>query len=371
MIKNSIYSFLLVFLVVACKESKKDVSEVTDDSLVSITRAQFTTMSMEIDTLKKQIFNTIVRANGIIDVPPKNKAKVTSFLGGYIKSTSFLVGDRVRKGTVLVILENPEFITIQQSFLEIAEELKYLKSEFDRQKILYEEKVASEKNYLKAESDYKTALAGYRGLEQKLLLLNINPIKVLQGTITPEIFIDAPISGDIVVMNAIIGMYINPSDVILEIINNEELHVELNVFEKDILKIKEHQDILFKAPEASKDFFKGIVHLVGTSIESNERTIHVHGHVDPMVKQRLLSGMFVEAEIIVASRKAWAIPKEALVKDEDRFFIFVQQSFIDDVYVFKKVPVVIGAEYGDYVEIIPNKIINTQTKILVKGAYDL
>ena len=66
-----------------------------------------------------------------------------------------MVGDKVTKGQALLTLQNTEFLDIQKEYLEVAEQINYLKSEYERQKTLYDEKISSQKNYLKAESDYR------------------------------------------------------------------------------------------------------------------------------------------------------------------------------------------------------------------------
>jgi cobalt-zinc-cadmium efflux system membrane fusion protein len=312
----------------------------------------------------------MVKASGKIDVPPQNRAKVNTFMGGYVKSTTLLVGNKVTKGQALLTLQNTEFLDIQKDYMEVAEQLNFLKSEYDRQKTLYDEKITSQKNYLKAESEYRRAKAMHQSLRAKLVLLNINPRNVEKGILTSTITIFSPITGDIVIMNANVGMYVAPSDVILEIVDTDHLHLELAVFEKDILNVKIGQKIHFKVPEASKDVFNAEVHLVGKSIEGNDRTINIHGHLDDAIKQKLLTGMFVEAEIIIDAKKGLAIPSEALVIENNKNFVLLLDNEKNG-YSFKKVSVTIGEKSENFVEILPNTIINASSRILTKGVFDL
>jgi len=136
---------------------------------------------MEIASPTNHDFDVSVKASGKIDVPPTNKAKITTFIGGYVKSSRLLIGDKVTKGQSLITLENTEFLDIQKDYLEVAEQITYLKSEFERQKLCMMKNFIS-KNYLKAESDYKKAYGMYLSLREKLLLLNINPAQVEKGS---------------------------------------------------------------------------------------------------------------------------------------------------------------------------------------------
>ncbi|MFV8343241.1 efflux RND transporter periplasmic adaptor subunit [Flavobacterium sp. XS2P39] len=368
--KNIIYSLVLISLLFSCKDSKKEEATTKDDGLISITASQFQSSAMKIATPTEQDFDVTILTSGKIDVPPQNRATVTTFMGGYVKSTILLVGNRVTKGQALLTLENTAFLDIQKDYLEIAEQLKYLKSEYERQKTLYDEKITSQKNYLKAESEYRRAKAMYQNLKEKLILLKITPTNVEKGKLTSVITVYSPISGDIVIMNANVGMYVAPSDVILEIVDTDHLHLELAVFEKDILNVKIGQKINFKVPEASKEIFKAEVHLVGKSIEGTDRTINVHGHLDDSIRQQLLTGMFVEAGIVVKSKKGLAIPSEALITENNKKFVLLAVHDLNG-YSFRKTSVDLGEKSENFVEIIPNNTVNSSSKILIKGVFDL
>ena len=368
--KKILYITALSLVLFSCKESKTEEVEQKDNGLITVTSAQFKSSGMEIASPTEQDFDVTVKASGKIDVPPQNRAKVNTFMGGYVKSTTLLVGNKVTKGQALLTLQNTEFLDIQKDYMEVAEQLNFLKSEYDRQKTLYDEKITSQKNYLKAESDYKRAKAMHQSLRAKLVLLNINPKNVEKGNLTSTITIFSPITGDIVIMNANVGMYVAPSDVILEIVDTDHLHLELAVFEKDILNVKIGQKILFKVPEATKDVFNAEVHLVGKSIEGNDRTINIHGHLDDMIKQKLLTGMFVEAEIIIDSKKGLAVPSEAVLTENNKNFVLLLENEKNG-YSFKKVSVTVGEKSEKFIEILPNTIINGSSRILTKGVFDL
>lgn len=369
--KKIIYTLIITSLLFSCKDAKTEEPITKDNGFITVTNAQFQSSGMEIANPVEQDFDVTISASGRIDVPPQNRAQVTSFIGGYVKATRLLVGDKVKKGQALLTLENTEYLDIQKEYLEVAEQIKYLKSEFERQKTLYDEKITSQKNYLKAESEYRRTLGMYQSLRAKLQLLNINPTNVEKGKLTSIVTIFAPITGDIVIMNANVGMPVAPSDVMLEIVDTNHLHLELAVFEKDILKVKVGQKITFTVPEATKEVFDAEVHLVGKSIEGNDRTINVHGHLDDNIKQKLLTGMFVEAKIKINSKKGFSIPTDALITENNKYSVLLLDNDKNNQYSFKKVAVTVGEKSESTVEIIPDNQINTSSKILVKGVFDL
>ncbi|WP_291119186.1 efflux RND transporter periplasmic adaptor subunit [Flavobacterium sp. UBA6135] len=367
--KKLFYIATIASLLFSCKQEVAE-EKVIDDGLITVTEAQFQSSKMEIGSPIEQDFEVIVKSSGKIDVPPQYRAKVTTFLGGYVKATKLLVGDKVAKGQALITLENTDYLDLQKDYVEVAEQINYLKSEYERQKTLYNEKITSQKNYLKAESDYRQAKGMYQGLREKLVLLNINPTNVERGKFTSQITISAPISGDVTVMNANVGMFMSPSDVILEIVDTNYLHLNLSIFEKDILHVKQGQKITFKVPEASKESFSSNVQLVGKSIESKDRTISVFGTLSPEIKGKLLSGMFVEANIITDTKKGFGVPSDAIITENDKHYVLVLSNKTTE-YKFKKVAVTVGEKSEKFIEIMPNDNVNAETKLLTKGVFDI
>lgn len=368
--RNPYYVFTLLMLL-GCADKKPTNAEENESPSYSLTlsKAQFEANDMSLGSLEEKAFPKTISANGIIDVPPENRATVSAIKGGYIKRTPLLVGDSVKKGQPLVTLENPEFVTLQQEYLEVKGQLDYLKSEYDRHKILFDEKITSRKNYLKTESEYKTANARYNGLRKQLDMLNISPTEVENGTIRTTVTLYAPIEGSVTQVFVSKGAYVSPASPVLEIVDNDHIHLELSVFERDIMQLEKGQFITFKVPEASNQEFEAEVYLVGTTIGEN-RTIKVHGHLKDE-KQRFLTGMFVVAKISVATEMAKALPSEALVEMEGSNYALRLVSREDDVYHFEQVKLETGSTYSGFTRVVNTENTESGNQFLVKGAFGL
>ena len=362
---KNLYILLFSMLFLACgnDQKKTEITEETstNENQIEITKQQFESQNMLFGQLTEQSFNTVVKANGMIDVPPENRASVSTFIDGYVSKIPLLIGDKVKKGQFVASLTNTDIVEIQQNYLEISSQLNYLKNEFTRQKTLFDEKITSEKSYLKAESTYKSSLANYNGLRQKLQMMNINPDNIEQGKITSTINLYAPINGYITKVNVSNGSFVSSSKELLEIVNTDHIHLELNVFEKDILNIKKDQEILFRVPEASEKSYEAEVHLVGTSI-NNDRTIKVHGHLkDENV--RFITGMFVEANIITSSKNRLSLPKSAILKNDTHYFaLILKEEKIETLYL-EKVLLDVGATNEDYIEILNPEVLKNKSFI--------
>jgi cobalt-zinc-cadmium efflux system membrane fusion protein len=361
-----------LLLMVSCGNKNSEASsteEQGEETGIVVTQDQFDTNDLMIGTLEKRTFPKIVETSGMIDVPPENRATITAFMGGFVKQTSLLVGNRVKEGQLLVVLENQEFVQMQQDYLEIFNQLDFLKAEFERNQTLFEEKIASQKNFLQAKSNYDTAKARYQGLKEQLQMLNISPSAVEQGKISSQAAIYAPITGSITKMNVAKGSYVSPATEILEIVNNDHIHLELTVFEKNILKVKKGQKILFKIPEASETSFNAEVYLVGTSIDSDKRTIKVHGHLEHEEDTNFLPGMFVDAMIMTDTVQTWALPEEAVIESEGNHYV-LKLIKKEDGYTFERIPVAQGNSYDGYSEIISEQLTESD-EFLIKGVFDL
>lgn len=354
-------------------DTNNDTETVTnqqEDNLVTITQAQFEDAKMQLGKISEQPFELIVKVSGKIDVPPKNKASVSVPMGGYIKNTSLLVGDKVKRGQALATIENPEFVSIQQNYLEISKQLDYLKSEYERQKALFSENITSKKNYLKAESDYQTAQARANGLRKQLQLLHFSPERVASGKISSVTTIFSPISGIISEVNIVKGAYVSPATEIFHIIDNDHIHVELTVFEKDVMKLKKGQPIRFTLPENSKTVFDAEVHLIGASINEN-RTVDVHGHLKDEDKHHFLTGMFVDANIIVDSENKKALPKDAVVEVDEHYFALKLVGEKNGDYAFEKVHIEVDDTNPKFTTIKNSADFKSDDRFLITGAFNL
>ncbi|MCM4168210.1 hypothetical protein KCTC52924_03772 [Arenibacter antarcticus] len=341
------------------------------ETRIMVSKAQFEGENMALGNLVEKDFPLVVEVRGTIDVPPKNSAVISAFTGGYIKRTPLLIGDKVKKGDPLLSLENPSFIELQQEYMESVEQLVYLKSEFERQESLVEEKITSQKNFLRAESEYKRNLAMYNGLRKKLQMLNITPENVEKGHIVSQVTLYAPIDGSITKVNVTPGMYVSPSDEIMEIINTDHIHLELSVFEKDIMQIKKDQGIQFKIPEASEQMYNAEVYLVGTSIDMQSRTVKVHGHLHNDENHSFAVGMFVEAGIITENKKFKALPDDSVITVDKKQFILVMVSQDNEGYAFEAKEVEIGESYNGFTAITDWGNVKDSDKVIVKGGFNL
>jgi cobalt-zinc-cadmium efflux system membrane fusion protein len=373
-----LFSLSALFLLISCNSNHETSSDIqtnitpaTENSNeVIVTKEQFRSAEMSLTQIDTAVFYDVVNTKGYLDVPPDKKAFVSTYLGGYVKHINLLSGEKVKKGQILLTLVNPEYLELQQSYIEVKEQLSYLKAEYERQQNLAKENIASRKYLEKVKSDYNQSLAKFNSLKEKLKLLNINTSEVENNHLTSEISLPAPISGNIVELNASLGKYMSPSDIILSIVNTDHFHLELSVFEKDILKIKKGQIIRFRIPNTGNKIYTGSVFLKSNAVNSKNRSILVHGHLDQN-NPEFITGMYVEASILTRKSVAPSLPAKAVVESDGKSFILVLKSENQDQLIFEKKLIKTGRHSENNIEVLNNEIINNDVKVLMNGAFYL
>lgn len=353
MTMKSFIPFILGLLLLSCGDSQKESNQLPVDQTqgwdLVLTHEQFKQNRMRLSPPAEKDFPERVTAMGTIDVPPGNRSLLSVVLGGFIRDTPLLIGDPVRKGQVVATLENPEYVQLQQQYLELYRQLPYLEEEYKRKKKLLEEEITSRKSFLLAESNYKQAQARLSGLRSQLRILGISATRVEAGEIRSTIGLKAPFEGNVTRILAVKGEYVAPESPVLEIMDRSHVHLELKVFERDVMKVRPGQEVQFTISEISKDTFAARVIQVGKSL-AEDRSVRVHADIDPDVEEHFLIGMFVNATIISDSHKAPALPLDALVEEDGEFFIYVQSKALREGHVFRKSPVKTGLQHDGWAE---------------------
>jgi cobalt-zinc-cadmium efflux system membrane fusion protein len=336
---------------------------------ISITEDQMEEMGLAIGYLRQEKVSEGVAVNGYLDTPPRYKANVSSIIEGRIVNIYYLPGDYVRKGQEVMRLESPDFLRLQQNYIEARGELNYLENEYERQKKLSENNVSAKKIFLQAERDYQSKIAEFTALENQLKLLNVDPEILMPEQLSSIVKIRAPINGYISVFFSNLGEFIPADEVLFRMVNPEHMHAELNVFERDILKVKKGQKVEIRLPQLQDSVIMGEVFLVGKELDEDSRALNVHVHIPD--NDQLVVGMYLEARILTAEKNVYVIPNEALIVEEKGSSIFMVSSQSEGTYRFKKIPVETGTEKDGKTQVFLSGHLSGNTKIAISGVYYL
>ncbi|NQX53921.1 efflux RND transporter periplasmic adaptor subunit [Pedobacter panaciterrae] len=339
-----------------------------DENTVEFTSAQYKTAGIALGSPEMKDLSGLLKVNGFIDVPPQNLVSVTTQMGGIVKSTPLLQGSTVSKGQVIAVLQNQEYVLLQQDYLESKSQLELADSEYKRQQTLAEQNVNAKKTLQQARAQFQSMLARESALKQRLQLININPASLSAANIRSQINIYSPITGYVTKVNVNTGKFVNPNDAMFEIVNSANLHVELNVFERDASKVKAGQRVRFSMANDTEEQI-AVVDLVGREINS-DKTITVHAISKGSTS--FIPGAYLKAYIETGTSKVQALPNSAVVDFGGKKYIFVSEgSEKQGMYYFKMVEVSIGVNDGGYLEVQIPEGVAVNGKVVLKGTYDL
>jgi len=371
---------LLIFILAfsSCNGGKKPAEqakaeEVIPENIVELREDQIKLANIEMGTIDLKSMSGTLKVNGTVSVAPQNLATVCMPMGGFVKSTNLMPGNMVRKGQTLAILENQEFIDIQQNYLEAKNKLELAKADYERQNELYKSDVSSQKSMQQVASNYKSLKVQVKALEQKLALIGINPNRMNENNISRSVALVSPISGYVRAVNVSIGKSVSGSDVLFEIVNSDKLFLELTLFEKDADKVLKGEKIRFFINNEAEQH-EAVIYQTGKSI-NNDKTYKVYANVIGRCKN-MLPGMYVNAVIQSKSNQATSVPSEAIVSFDDKDYIFVfEKNKVEAGKPFteyRMVQIQKGVSDNGFTEIVlPGTLDYKTVKVVVKGAYNL
>ena len=267
----------------------------------------------------KKIYNNL-KATGIIDVPPTNLVSISCPLGGYLKSTNMVTGRSVKKGDVIAILEDPQYIQIQQDYLIADIKLKQFIKEYNRQLALNNIQANSTKNLEQIKSDLDIQKTIVNALSEKLKYINIDPTTLNADKISRSVNLISPINGFVSKVYVNIGKYSPPAEVLFDIVNPTKFHLHFQIYEQDLESIEVGQTFEAYSPTIPDKKMMGSIVLVNKDVI--DKTIRVHGELNTNNKQ-LLPGMFMIANIKTKAVNAITIPEDAIVNFENNQYIFI------------------------------------------------
>ncbi|AIM37316.1 RND transporter [Sphingobacterium sp. ML3W] len=355
-----------------------------EEEALTLTPAQEKQVGLTYTKLTYQMLSNGLVLNGVLDVPNDKKAYVTSVYGGVLEELYARPGDFVKKGQVLGKVLNPDLIKMQEQLQLINNQISLTQIEVNRQQELVEGNAAPLKKLQQVEVELANLKAQKNSLSRQLSAGGGSLL------ISSQITIKAPITGVVASIQGLIGTRIEASSPILEIVNNDALHVDMYVYEKDFSKVKKGQKILFSPVNNANVSYEAQIDHLGQAFEKETNAIAVHAQVLGN-KEGLINGMQVQGTIIIGDSKSLAVPAECIVSTEGKDYIFIlkeEQPSHEQIESAKKgehedhnhestgneyerITVVKGVSSRGFTAITPVKEISEDTKIVQKGAFFL
>ena len=379
--KKIIYIVLIALITiigfVSCSSSstntEKEEYEYTEegeDGIVKLNKSQQKFLNLKIGTFEMRNLTTVVKINGQLEVAPNDRAGVTAILGGNVKNIRVFQGDKVKKKQVLAVLEHPHYVTIQEEFATISNNLEFLKQEYERQKELFENNVGAGKDYQKAKSEYNNANVKYESLKSRLLLLHLSPEQVKKGKISNTINIISPISGFVNSVNIMVGIYVDTKTKMFELVDNSRIHADFKVYEKDVNLLKIGQKIHFTVSNKEQKEYTAEIFAIGKQFEKETRSVHIHSNILED-KTGLIPGMYITGHLHIDKKYVKTDPNDAIVTQGAKSYIFIIEEENGENTKFKMTEVIKGKSDDGYTQVDLLEQLPEDVRIVLNKAYYL
>jgi cobalt-zinc-cadmium efflux system membrane fusion protein len=366
--KKLIILTLSIFLFSCSKkqETQEEQFETnTAKDQITLNDSQIKSAGIEIGTLGNEEISEKITLNGMVDVPPQNLASVSAPSGGYVKYTKFMPGMHVNKGEMLAILEDPQIVQLQQDYLLAKSNLSYARKDYTRQNDLNKSKAASDKVTQQAQTEAQNQNIMMRGMAEKLRAMGINPNNLTAGNIKRSIAVSSPVSGYISSVNVKIGQYVSPTDRLFEVVNTDDVHLALSVFEKDLNKISVGQRVFAYTNQNPEKKYAANIILIGKDFQP-DKSVVIHCYFIDYDKN-LIPGTYMNAEVETNSETGNTVPDDAIVTWEGKQYIFQEVK----PKTYKMVEIKIGNSENGRTEVYNLDQTLKNKKFVTKGAYNL
>lgn len=364
--KKLLNYFPYIIFLAACSNPKvtEEKAAVKETNIVQLTDVQIKNAGIISGKPDYQSLSATIKLNGKIEALPQNMVSVSVPLGGYIKQTSLLPGMYVAQGQTIAVVQDNQYIQLQQDYLTAKAKLAYLKSEYERQKDLNASKATSDKAFDQSLADYKSDQVLVKSLEEKLSLAGIDFSRLNESNISKNIAVKSPINGYVAKVNVNIGKYVSATDVLFEIINPSQIHLLLKVFEKDLPLLNQGQILSAYSNNDTVKRYKGTIQFIGKDLNTDRST-----DVVCMIQQpdkTLLPGTYMNAEIEVKTGKVFTLPEEAVVHSGGKNYVFIVKGKNE----FEMTEVMTGVRHAGSIEVqLPLNV--KDSSFITKGAYTL
>ena len=363
--KNIITIYLLSLLLFSCKNEVEGTTTVETENEFEtvITPEQLKNSKITTGSLEQRAIASVLKVSGKVILSPDGMATVSMPLGGYVKSIKVMQGMHVKKGQVLAVIEDAQFVQLQQDYLTAKQQLAFSTKDYNRQKELNTSKAVSDKTYEMAQSEVAKQRIVLKALEEKLQLIHINPASLTSANISKSVYLYAPISGLVSKVNINLGKYINPTDMLFEILNNQNLFLSLNVFDKDASNLSVGQKVRAFSNTSNEVYTTSVLY-VNKSVNDNN-AMEVIAKINN-AGNKLIPGNYMNAEIDTYNNSAYIVKNAAIVVFEGKEFVFVKKT--NESFVMT--PVVIGTRSKEFSE-VKNADAFLGKEIVITDAYTL
>lgn len=353
-------------------ESENQEEEI-DFQNIPLSEKQVKAVDLKMGEAQEREMDAMLHANGSLVLRAQDMGNVSSLMGGIVKNVYVKEGQMVSRGQVVATIENTDVVTLQREYYTAYKESEMARLELDRQKALASAGAGIKKTLQMSEKNYKVAQANLLGTGRQLQQMGISTKEVAKGKFTTVFPLRAPISGTVSDMQASLGSYADMQTPLMKIRNNHAVECDLNVFEKDIAKVKVGDQVLVSLTNQPGVNVSGRVYGMNQYLNKGTKSIAVHVKLDAKRGAKLFEGMYVSGQIATGRQLCMTLPDKAIVSADGKQYVFAlnQQHSKGGTYSFSRHEVTTGVSNNGYTEVALCKHLKKGQKIVTDNAFYL
>jgi cobalt-zinc-cadmium efflux system membrane fusion protein len=292
---------------------------------------------------------------------------VTPRITGRVVDVRVSVGNDVKAGSVLAVLDSTELGQTKLEYIKSQTLLELAKANYEREKSLFDQKIAAKKDVLAAQAEYRKAEAEARSFHERLRLYGLSDEAINNLNNLPSVYtLTSPGPGVVIEREMSKGEVIEAGKKVATISDLSTVWVLLNIHEKDLAKVKQGTSVKIHTESYPGEVFAGKVAYIGDVVDPQTRTVPLRVEV-PNPRALLKPGMFATAEVVTgtSSTEAIMIPSSAIQKIQGKPAVFVQEK--DGSFAKRKLE--LGREFGNSVEVKSG--LKEGEQVVITGAFTL
>ncbi len=336
---------------------------------ISLTQQQVNAVDLRMDIAKTRELDATLKVTGALVLRPQSQGEVASLMGGIVKSLLVKDGQKVSRGQVVATIENTDVVSLQREYYSAYKESELARLELERQRQLSSKGAGVGKSLQQAEKNYQIARASMVGIARQLSQLGIGTANAAQGRFTTVFPLRAPISGTVSQVTASLGSYADMQTPLMKIRDNNAVECDLNVFEKDINKVKNGDRVRLELANQPNVTLTGKVYGMNQYFNDGTKSVAVHVRLDNAKGARLFDGMYVSGLIATGRQECKTLPTDAIVNSDGKTYVFaLNKTPKNGKFEFSRHEVTTGVSQDGYTEVALCEHIQKDQKIVTESA---
>ena len=352
-------------------KAAKHGDEPGDLGLVTLTPAQVATAKIALASLEQRAVTSEILATGEVTPPDDGVARLGAKLAGRVTRLSAGVGDRVKRGQVLGIVDSPELGRAKADYVAAVAAADVARATAERERALWEKQISSERDYRIAAAEATTTRADKEAAEVRLHTLGLSDAQLARLTADQHqgaaVALAAPIDGVVVERGVTLGQMIDPAVTTFVIMDLRQVWIQVDVYERDLAQIQVGGKVAALVKAWPERVFVGTIAAIGAVVEARSRTIKVRVVVDN-VDGALKPGMFATVKVAGSTgeaRDGLFVPAAAVQRDGAASIVFVPIG--DGQFQLRKIET--GVRTAAWVEVLRG--LAAGERVVTTGAFQL